>query len=169
MKFFEGDPIPSLPVVLNHLAAGVDFRLQDDSDGHGPYPTRNLDQVPTEAAIRAAEQGALVAAERRRLVEYAEERGLRRGALLRDPDDDSAVVDPGADLETIRRATNRLRVKVIERSRRGAAGVKAKAQAIRAAEDDIAVAVYDTTAAILAGTITTESEIDAAIDAVVLP
>lgn len=169
MKYFDGGPIRNLRLILNHIASGVDFRLQDDSDGFGPFPTRNLDAMPTESEIRAAEQDALAAKEKDDLARYAEEVTLRRGALIRDPDTDTAVVDPDADLETLRRETNRLRVKVIERDKRGSGAANQRARASRVAEENLSIALYDVSVGIAGGAVTTRAQIDTAIGAVAIP
>lgn len=67
MKYFS-QPIDNLRIILKNLAPTVNFRLQMDNDGHGPYPTQNLDQMPTEAELLAAESDAVLAWHQNHLV-----------------------------------------------------------------------------------------------------
>ncbi len=64
--------------------------------------------------------------------------------------------------------TGKARVNAIKLDRRGTPAQKAAARAARIAEEDVAEAVYDTSAQVQDGTITTEAEIDAVFAAIVL-
>ncbi len=165
MKYFD-NPIPELHAILKHMHPGEDFKCRDDSDGHGPFPTRG--SPPTEAELLAAEPAAMAARRKTQLTEYAEEQGLRKGAQIKDPVTGRPVADSTAPLDEIRQDSGRSRVKAIKLDRRGTPAQKAAARAARIAEENVAEAVYDTSVDVAAGTITTEAQINAVLAAIVL-
>ena len=84
MKYFD-NPIPNLSYIVDHLHPGIDFRLQDDSDGFGPYPTQNLDQMPTEAELNAAESAAMLSKAQDEKKAYASLVSFQRASDYTDP------------------------------------------------------------------------------------
>jgi hypothetical protein len=158
--------------VLEYLYPGAhergEYTLRDDGQGIYIDSWNRLEPKPTDTEIRAVEPVAMAAKRESDLIEYTEERALRHGALIKDPETDQPIADPADDLIHIRIKTNRAKVRTTNARRRGNSEQKTKGQAAVDAEERLFLAVYDLTVDIKAGTITTESEIDAAIAAVPL-
>jgi len=151
--------------------------LRDDSDGQGVYVKEwnYQEPQPTEAEIVAAEPAAMEAHNKQMLGLYAEEKSLRHGANMIDPNSSTfeTVADPTISANEIRQATGRARAKMHNSKARGAeggnasvVGSKARNNAAQAVEESIGVELVNIELDIFTGAVTTEAEIDARISAI---
>ena len=174
MKYFN-NPIPNLPYILEQERPGIDFYLHDDSDSFGPYPKINIDQMPTEAELLAAEPAAMAAKAKADLTEYADTQALIYGADMIDPN--SATFDPiadsTADVNTIRQQQGKARARMHWGKRNGNAGggptvpgSQARNNAAQTVEENLAEEVVKIGIDIDLGAVTTEAQVDARITAI---
>jgi len=106
---------------------------------------------------------------------YAEEKSLRHGANMIDPNSDTfeTVADPTSGDNEIRQATGIARAKMHNGKARGrdggnasVVGSKARNNAAQAVEESVGVALVDIELGIAIGAITTETEIDNIVSAI---
>ena len=166
-----------LPIVLRYIDPNSVFMVQDNSDGTGTFIASwdSANPQPTQADVDAAEPAAMEAHNKRMLGLYAEEKSLKHGANMIDPNSATfeTVADPTSGANEIRQATGWARAKMHNGKARGAeggnasvVGSKARNNAAQAVEEFIGVALINIELDIFTGTITTEAEIDARISAI---
>lgn len=174
MQYFN-NPIPNLSYIVDYLHPGIDFRLQDDSDGFGPYPTQNQGSLSDEFTLNANEPAAMAAKAKVDLTEYADTKALIYGADMIDPN--SATFDPiadsTADVNTIRQQQGKARARMQWGKRNGSAGggptvpgSQARNNAAQTVEENLAEEVVKIGIDIDLGAVTTEAQVDARITAI---
>ena len=155
---FEYDPV-SFNMPLDNLLATIDL-----ADSENPI----VSSVFSDVVKNEAEQKV-------RLSLYAEEKSLRHGANMIDPNSDTfeTVGDPTSSVDEIRQETGRARAKMHNGKAHGAdggnasvVGSKARNNAAQAVEESIGVELVNIELDIFTGAVTTEAEIDARISAI---
>lgn len=155
---FEYDPA-LFNIPIGNLLANIDL-----TDPENPV----VSSVFPDALKNEAEQKA-------RLSLYAEEKSLRHGANMIDPNSATfeTVADPTSGANEIRQATGIARAKMHNGKARGAdggnasvVGSKARNNAAQAVEESLGVALVDIELGIAIGTITTEAEINNIVSAI---
>lgn len=127
-------------------------------------PLLNVDGVITETPPPTAEELASLRMAELKL--YAEESGLRRGCGIIDPLTGEPSGDSSAPIHVIRQQTGQARNHLVYLKLDGTEAQKVSASNCQAVEENLSLVVAQTIVAVQSGTITTEAEIDAAINAV---
>ena len=164
-------------LVRNIPNARQHYRLEDA--GQGLYVREWNEAVlgaqPTDAELQAVDADVDEFLLKTRLSQYAEEKSLRHGTNMIDPNSSTleAVADPTGGADEIRQATGIARAKMHNGKARGAEGVdssvvgsKARNNAAQAVEESIGVELVNIELDIFTGAVTTEAEIDARISAI---
>jgi len=127
-------------------------------------PLFNVDGVITESPPPTEEELAAIRVDQLKL--YAEESGLRRGCGILDPLTGEQSGDSNAPIDVIRQQTGQARNHLVYLKLDGTEAQKVSAANCQAVEENLSLVVAQTVLAVQAGTITTEAEIDSAINAV---
>lgn len=159
-----------LAVVLRFLNPDADYIVRDDSDGSDPYieAWNSLDTQPTQSEIDTAEPAAMASLRIDQLKLYTEESGLRYGCGILDPLTGEQSGDSSQNIDVIRQQTGQSRNHLVYLKRDGTEAQKLTANNCQAVEENLSVVVAQIILAIQAGNITTEVEIDSAINAIVI-
>ena len=129
-------------------------------------PLLNVEGVITETPPPTEEELAAIRLYELKL--YTEESGLRYGCGIIDPLTGEPSGDSSAPIQVIRQQTGQARNHLVYLKLDGTEAQKVSASNCQAVEENLSLVVAQTIVDIQAGTITTESEIDARISAVVI-
>ena len=160
-----------LPIVLEFLAPNSTWNVRFDlSISPIPYVERwnGPDKQPTQAEIDTAEPAAMAALKIDQLKLYTEELGLRHGCGIIDPLTGEQSGDSNAPIDVIRQQTGQARNHLVYLKLNGTEDQKVSASNCQEVEENLSLVVAQTVLAVQAGTITTEAEIDSAINEVVI-
>lgn len=127
-------------------------------------PITNVGGVITEAPPPTEEELSALRVEELKL--YTEESGLRRGCGILDPLTGEQSGDSNAPIDVIRQQTGQARNHLVYLKLDGTEAQKVSAGNCQEVEENLSLVVAQTVLAVQAGTITTEAEIDSAINAV---
>lgn len=169
--------LPILKYLFPDGVNRVDWVVRNDSDGNGDYiwQWNRPEPQPTEAELAAAEPAALLAKAKADLSRYADEKALRHGATMVDPNSatNEPISDATAPIDEIRQQQGKARAKMHWGKRNGDAvggptvpGSQARNNLAQTKEEDLADEVVNIQIDIEAGTVTTEAEVDARITAI---
>ena len=162
----------NLPIILEYLFPDLvnpdDYMVEYDkkNDLHKIIAWNNNETQPDDATINAAEPAAMAALRIDQLKLYAEESGLRRGCDILDPLTGEPSGDSSAPIHVIRQQTGQARNHLVYLKLDGTEAQKVSASNCQAVEENLSLVVAQTIVAVQSGTITTEAEIDAAINAI---
>lgn len=127
-------------------------------------PLLNVDNVITETPPPTEKELAAIRLDELKL--YTEESGLRYGCGIIDPLTGEPSGDSNAPIGVIRQQTGQARNHLVYLKLDGTEDQKVSAANCQAVEENLSLVVAQTIVAIEAGTITTQAEINAAINAV---
>ena len=129
-------------------------------------PLLNVEGVITETPPPTEEELAAIRVDQLKL--YTEESGLRYGCGILDPLTGDPSGDSSAPIQVIRQQTGQARNHLVYLKLDGTEAQKVSASNCQEVEENLSLVVAQTILAVQAGTITTESEIDSAINEVVI-
>jgi len=129
-------------------------------------PLLNVEGVITETPPPTEEELAAIRVDQLKL--YTEESGLRYGCGILDPLTGDPSGDSSAPIQVIRQQTGQARNHLVYLKLDGTEEQKVSANNCQEVEENLSLVVAQTIVSVQAGTITTEAEIDSAINEVVI-